>query len=96
MVPARQPDGASYRAFVMLIANAASLLLTPMLAPRLAGVSMQVKQATQIEVGKPLPAAYVEVVTDGCAADDSCAITTAAELLGEGRSVLGTLRSRIK
>ena len=74
----------------MRLPNAAFLALAPMLAPRLPilDIRMQVKQASQIEVGQPLPAAYVEIVTDGCAADDSCPVLTADEMLGTGKVVL--------
>ena len=74
----------------MRFPNAAFLALAPMLAPRLPilDIRMQVKQASQIEVGQPLPAAYVEIVTDGCAADDSCPVLTADEMLGTGKVVL--------
>ena len=74
----------------MWLPNAAFLALAPMLTHRLpsAGVRMQVKQASQIEVGQSLPAAYVEIVTDGCAADDSCPVLTAEEVLGVGKTVL--------
>jgi peroxiredoxin len=49
---------------------------------------MNIKQASQIEVEQTLPAAYVEIVTDGCAADDNCAVRTADEVLGSGKCVL--------
>ena len=73
----------------MLVPNGVTaLLMAPLLAPRLPAANMQVKQASQIEVGQPMPAGYIEIVTDGCAADDSCAVLTVDEFLGKGKCVL--------
>jgi len=47
-----------------------------------------IRQASQAEVGQAFPEAYIELVTDGCAADDDCAVLSASEYFGKGRCVL--------
>ena len=50
---------------------------------------MNVKQASQIEVGQPLPAAYIEVVSDNCAADDCCPTqSTIDPIFADGKSLI--------
>ena len=49
---------------------------------------MNVKQATQIEAGQALPQSYIEIVTDGCAANDDCQCLTVDEFLAKGKTVL--------
>jgi peroxiredoxin len=63
------------------------LLLSPVRQPAHVP-AMKIKQASQIAVNQSLPVAYIEVVTDGCAADDTCPVNTVDEVLGDGKCVL--------
>ena len=62
-------------------------LIRPAVVPRRA--AMRLRPRWQIKVGQMVPDSLVTVVTDGCAANDSCAKVSLREIVGgEGCSVL--------
>ena len=75
------PDAEITLSRVMFVPNGVTALLMASCWLRVCPPNMQVNQASQIQVGQPCTG-YVEIVTDGCAADDSCAVLTVDEFLG--------------
>ena len=76
----------------LLLAAALGYITQPTLVhrtPARAGVAMRLRPRRQIKVGQMLPDAAVVLVSDGCAANDSCAKVSARDLVGgEGVNVL--------
>ena len=74
---------------LLFVAPPAARFVAPPATSRLAcAPRMDVKQALQVEVGQQMPLAYVEIVTDDCAMEDNCQLTTTEDFFGKGKCVI--------